>query len=46
MIVCACSYCRLLCHIWLMSLEGLLFSEERQTGHGSGEEGGETKVGM
>ena len=40
--LCAGSYCSLLCHIWLMSLEDLLFFGG-QRGCGSG---GEGKVGV
>ena len=31
------SYCMLLCHVWLLSLGGLLFSEGKQRGRISGE---------
>lgn len=48
------SFCILFCHIWLLSLGGLLFSEAKERRTGSGEEwrlgeagrgsGGETVV--
>lgn len=48
------SYC-ILCHVWLLSLRGLLSSERKQRRCGSGDrrgmdlggmDGGETMVGM
>lgn len=39
MMVCARCYCDLLCCVCLMSLGGLLFTEEKQRGCGSGGKG-------
>lgn len=55
--VCALSYCTLLCCVWLVSLGGLLFSEGKQRVDGSGKRGclrgetwrrekGETAIGV
>lgn len=44
MMICAWSYCRLLCNVCLMSLGGLLFSEGGRGGGGSGEKGREGKL--
>lgn len=52
----AYSYCNFLCHVWLLSLAGTLFSEGKQGGVDlveraggwvlGGVQGGETAVGM